>query len=384
MDYLLRRIPEFVFLGLVLWIQVRLGGWLLEIPRIGDSGPARRAVKTGQVLVCLGLVIAQAMGTYPLTKWLPYSRPTEWFQGLAWAWMICSAGIYVVGVLVRSRPEFDPGRRRLLGAARGLLCATPVAAIGFGVFVARNRFELRQVDIPVTDLPADLDGLRIVQLSDVHFGPFLDEADLARAVGMANETKAHLAVVTGDLITGRSDSLDACLAQLKHLRAEAGVLGCLGNHEVIAGCQAHAAQEGARLGITILRGEARQLRFGGAVLNVAGVDYQPINKPYLRGAERMARPGEVNVLLSHNPDVFPAAAARGYDVTLAGHTHGGQVTVELLHQYLNVARFFTPYVYGLYREGRASVYVTRGIGTVGVPARLGAPPEIALLRLCAT
>ncbi|MGH9673268.1 MAG: metallophosphoesterase, partial [Bryobacteraceae bacterium] len=74
----------------------------------------------------------------------------------------------------------------------------------------------------------------------------------------------------------------------------------------------------------------------------------------------------------------------GYDVTIAGHTHGGQVTVEILHQHVNVARFFTPYVYGLYRKGDTALYVTRGIGTVGVPLRVGAPPEIALLRLCDT
>jgi uncharacterized protein len=78
------------------------------------------------------------------------------------------------------------------------------------------------------------------------------------------------------------------------------------------------------------------------------------------------------------------APQMGFDLTIAGHTHGGQVTVEILHQTLNVARFFTPYTYGLYRRGPAALWVTRGIGTVGVPARIGAPPEIALLRLCAT
>ncbi|HOK44916.1 MAG TPA: hypothetical protein PLK67_03235, partial [Bryobacteraceae bacterium] len=105
---------------------------------------------------------------------------------------------------------------------------------------------------------------------------------------------------------------------------------------------------------------------------------------YLVGAEKLLSPGAVNVLLSHNPDVFDVAARQGYDLTIAGHTHGGQVTVEILHQTLNVARFYTPYVYGLYRKGPSAIWVTRGIGTVGMPARIGAPPEVALLRLCAT
>jgi hypothetical protein len=114
------------------------------------------------------------------------------------------------------------------------------------------------------------------------------------------------------------------------------------------------------------------------------VDYQQTGTGYLRGAESWIEPGVPNILLSHNPDVFDVAARQGWDLTIAGHTHGGQVMVEILHQQLSAARFYTPYVYGLFRQGRSSIWVTRGIGTVGVPVRLGAPPEVALLRLCAT
>ena len=118
-------------------------------------------------------------------------------------------------------------------------------------------------------------------------------------------------------------------------------------------------------------------------MNIAGVDYQKMSaRPhYLQGAESMIAPNALNILLSHNPDVFPVAAQQGWDLTLAGHTHGGQVNVEILHQEINLARFYTPYVYGHYRSGNSSIYVTRGIGTIGMPARLGAPPEIAVLRL---
>jgi predicted MPP superfamily phosphohydrolase len=105
---------------------------------------------------------------------------------------------------------------------------------------------------------------------------------------------------------------------------------------------------------------------------------------YLVGAEKMIRPAALNVLLSHNPDVFPVAARQGWHFTISGHTHGGQVNVEILRQDLNIARFFTPYTMGLYRIGPSSIYVSRGIGTIGVPVRLGAPPEVALLRLCRT
>jgi len=218
-------------------------------------------------------------------------------------------------------------------------------------------------------------------LSDIHLSAFLSEKDLARVIDSANELRPHLALVTGDLITAAGDPLQACLRQIARLRADAGILGCMGNHEDYARSEDITEREGARLGIPFLRGRAQPLRFGGAVLNVAGVDYQRSGRNYLRGAERLVQPGACNVLLSHNPDVFPVAVEKGYDLTLAGHTHGGQVTVEILHQPINAARFFTPFVYGLYRRGAAAEYVTRGIGTIGIPARIGAPPEIALLRL---
>jgi predicted MPP superfamily phosphohydrolase len=167
------------------------------------------------------------------------------------------------------------------------------------------------------------------------------------------------------------------------LKADAGIVGCLGNHEHYANVENYAAAAAARTGIPILRSQARPLRFGNAILNVAGVDYQPFSRKssYLHGAGNLVMPGVTNILLSHNPDVFPVAAQQGYNLMLAGHTHGGQVSVEILEQAINPIRFLTPYVYGLYRQGAASGYVTRGIGTIGIPARIGAPPEISVLRL---
>jgi hypothetical protein len=281
-----------------------------------------------------------------------------------------------------SPPPADPARRRLLSAAGGALAAIPCAVAAYGL-AQRAVFRVREVDVPIPHLPGDLDGLRIVHLSDIHLSAFLSEAELARVIDAANELRPHLAVMTGDLISIFGDPLDACLRQLARLRAEAGVAGCLGNHERYARVEDAAAAGAARLGVRFLRRRAERLRFGGATLNVAGVDYEPVSRRpvYLAGAERLAARDAVNILLSHNPDVFPAAAGKGFDLTLAGHTHGGQVSVEILDRSFNTARLLTPYVYGLYvREGRAA-YVTRGIGTIGIPARIGAPAEIALLRL---
>jgi len=279
--------------------------------------------------------------------------------------------------------DFNPGRRRVLSAAGNLAVAAPFAALAYGSLVERLDFHVREVEIPIAGLPADLDGLRLVHISDIHLSPFLSEAQLARVIDSANGLRPHLIAVTGDLISHRGDPIDACIRQLARLKSDAGLVACMGNHEHVAGIEDYTAAAAARVGIPFLRSQSRQLRFGAATLNVAGVDYQPLYQKsrYLRGAGRLVMTGATNLLLSHNPDVFPVAAEQGYNLMLAGHTHGGQVSVEIFDQAINPARFFTPFVYGLYRRGPASAYVTRGIGTIGLPARIGAPPEISLLRL---
>jgi predicted MPP superfamily phosphohydrolase len=315
-------------------------------------------------------------------------QPAMVIGAAAYFYFFLAACVLVVRAAQRSmhKPlgaEVDAGRRRALNAAGNALIAAPFVVIGYGALVQRTDFRVREIDVPLPDLPPDLDGLRVLQLSDIHLGPFLSEAEFSRVIDTALELRPHLAVVTGDLISSNDDPLDACIRQLSRLKADAGVFGCMGNHERYAGVEKLTEQMAARIGIRFLRGAAQPLRFGAAVLNLAGVDYQSLagKQAYLRNAERLIAPGAFNVLLSHNPDVFPVAVRQGYNLLLAGHTHGGQVTVEILDQAINPARFFTPYVYGLYRSGKAAGYVTRGIGTIGIPARIGAAPEISVLRL---
>lgn len=318
----------------------------------------------------------------------------QWLSGVlrgsTYIWGVTStAGLVIyaaVRLLAKQAEQLDPSRRRILHLAGTAAAVAPFGVIAFGALVERTNFRVREVEIPIENLPHDLDGLRIGLLSDIHLSPYLSESEFARAIDMANETKPDLMLVTGDLITTASDPLDACLRQIARLKSDAGTWGCLGNHEIHAGAEDYTEKEGRRKGITFLRSAKETLTFGSAKLNLAGVDYQSIRNSdrYLPGAEGLVTPGALNVLLSHNPDVFPVAARKGYDLTVSGHTHGGQVNIEILEQQWNVARFFTPYTYGLYetRNPKPSrVYVTRGLGSVGLPARIGAPPEIAVLRL---
>ena len=373
---------------IVILTQWHMSRQILASARRRLSARAAIAVRRAMVAIYALMAASFALGfSFLVSRFKLPASPAQIAGAVSQIWLFGSTAGYLayraLGFLGRRvwGPAFDPARRRLLNTTGSALLAAPFAVVAYGALIERLDFHVREVEIPVPNLPDGLDGLRLLHLSDIHLSAFLSEKDLARVIDSANELRPHLALVTGDLITAAGDPLEACLRQIARLRADAGILGCMGNHEYYAGAEDITEREAARLGIPFLRGRALPLRFGGAVLNVAGIDYQRSGRDYLRGAERLVLPGAYNVLLSHNPDVFPAAVEKGYDLTLAGHTHGGQVTVEILHQSINAARFFTPFVYGLYRSGAAAEYVTRGIGTIGVPVRFGAPPEIALLRL---
>ena len=117
---------------------------------------------------------------------------------------------------------------------------------GYGAFIERTRYQVQEVDLPIPGLHPDLEGVRIAQISDLHVSPFLSVREAGRVVDIANELRPQLTLVTGDLISGFGDPLDATIAELGRLRADAGVLGCLGNHEVYAECEDYATQQARR------------------------------------------------------------------------------------------------------------------------------------------
>jgi hypothetical protein len=352
---LLRRYPRRATLvGVALWEILVIAGYLCSFSELTIWHRIRGAAIYGAIAFCYLFLSGFAVAIHSL--WQPIGR--------------------ILGA------HTNPARRRVLHLAGDAFVAAPFVALGYGTVIERTRFEVREVDVSLAGLPDDLNGLRMLQLSDMHLSAFLSERELARMIDAACELRPHVAFATGDFISTFGDPLEACIRQLARVKSDAGMFGCLGNHEHYARAEDEATQLAARSGIRILRGESQQLRFGRSVLNLAGVDYQGMfQKNPLAGAERLLLPGAVNLMLSHNPNVFPVAARQGYDLLLGGHTHGGQVTVEILDQSLNPARVLTPYVHGLYRLGSSAAYVTRGIGTIGIPARFGAPPEITLLRL---
>jgi uncharacterized protein len=379
---------DFLVLLGFLFVQARITALLLRACARRWEGARLLAARAAIVLFDVLLLAGYLLSFSEILSWV--RLPTHigaYIAAAAMVYLLVAAPAVIIRAIRnvlwrRSRPT-DRTRRLVLRTAANAAIAAPAVVLGYGTFVERTDLRVREVDIPLAGLPPDLDGLRILQISDIHRGAFLSDRELGKVVDAALGLHPHLAVITGDLISTWGDPLDSCLAQLRRLKADAGILACMGNHERFAEAENHAERAGARAGIRFLRSTSQSLRFGAATLNVAGVDYQAKSewKRYLRGAERLIVPHACNVLLSHNPDVFPVAARQGYNLLLAGHTHGGQVQVEIFDAAINPARFFTPYVYGVYRAGAAAAYVTRGVGTIGLPTRVGAPPEISLVRL---
>lgn len=387
MDFIRRHLVDLLAMPVTIWLQWDLVRRLILALPPDWRRPARIASIVATIFMSVGFALSlPGIGSY-----LGYSPAVEWFKAFGLYWAMASGGAWLIDFAWQRLARYvappqghDPGRRQALQLARAAAMSAPAVMLGYGSFIERAHFRLVESKINVPGLPAGLNGLRLVQLTDIHFGAFFSPKDLRYAIDMANRTAAHLALVTGDLISMYRDPLDDCLRLLREVKAEAGVFGCLGNHEVFAECEDYATRQGALAGIRFLRGETQTLRFGQAELNLSGVDYQPTNKPYLVDTQRLLRPGQFNVLLSHNPDVFPVAARQGWDLTIAGHTHGGQISVEILGVNANFARFYTPYVYGHYERDGRQIYVSRGLGTVGIPSRVGAPPEVSIHTLCAT
>ncbi len=369
----LRKLPGFVFILLAIVSQLYLGR---------QAGMPKRAIWT-----VIGVYVAACLCLqFEVIKDPP--RPVNYYlddmgAGLTiWGWLAdFAAGVIWVRSFIPTR--FSPGRRRFLNGTAAAICAAPAVALTTG-FIIRKDFHVKELDLKFPGLPKDLQGLRLLQLSDIHMGAYFSGYDLRRVVDASNHLRPDLGFVTGDMITTISDPLDDCLLELKRLKTSSGLWGCMGNHEKYAKIADYATRQGRKQNLFFLRRAAETLTFGESRINLVGVDHQFKHEGYLVGVDKFVKPDEFNLLLSHNPDVFPVSAQQGFQLTLSGHTHGGQINIEAAHTNLNIVDLVTPYTKGLYQKPGSSLYVTSGLGTIGVPVRLGAPPEITLIRLCAS
>src|SRR5439155_2403445 len=250
----------------------------------------------------------------------------------------------------------DPGRRCFFRAATAAAGAAPFLTAMYGFAAERLNYQVRRVEIPIPNLPSALDGMKIAQLSDIHLSGYMPRSQVRRAVDMANDLGPDLAVVTGDFITGASDPLADCIDEIRRLYSPLGIWGCNGNHEIYARAEDSAEILFKQAGMKLLRSQNAQLTFRGASFNLIGVDYQRERTSggrrlqTLAHVESLVRRDMPNILLSHNPNSFNRAAELGIELSLAGHTHGGQIQVEILDHSLSPARFITDYIAGVYQR----------------------------------
>jgi predicted MPP superfamily phosphohydrolase len=241
------------------------------------------------------------------------------------------------------------------------------------------RLVVERLALAFPELPAGLEGLRLVQLSDLHRSHTVGEAEIGRAVERANALMPDVVVLTGDYITHALGYADSCAAALAGLRAPLGRFAILGNHDHYAGADIVAAALG-RAGFTVLRNEAHPVERGGDRLWVVGVDDVLAHQADLAGALRGVPSSAFKVALIHEPDVAEVTARYPVQLQLSGHSHGGQIRLPGIGA-LHLPRMARRYPMGLYRIGGLQLYTNRGVGRLQPAVRINCPPEITLITL---
>lgn len=271
-------------------------------------------------------------------------------------------------------------------AAAGSAFFIGTGSAAYGAIFGRHDYILEEVAIPIPGLPKSLDGFSIAQLSDIHIGLYVGEPELRAAEELVRKARVDLVVMTGDLIDSHAryaPELGRLVRRLGPL-ARRGVVAIPGNHDYFAGIDATlAALRGG--GATVLRNSGIPIGDAGGSFALLGVDdvwaarLNPGRGPSLELATASVPRDLPRVLLCHNPVYFPEAAG-DIALQLSGHTHGGQVNLVV-----RPADLILPYGYvaGQYERNGSKLYINRGFGTAGPPARVQAPPEVSRIVLVA-
>jgi predicted MPP superfamily phosphohydrolase len=271
-------------------------------------------------------------------------------------------------------------RRQALFAAASV--AVPPLLTGVGVTVGMRQlphFRVRRIELALRSLPAELDGVTIAHVTDVHIGRFTRQHMLPAIADATNALKADLVLLTGDLIDLSLADLPAGIDFIRKLDPRSGLFMCEGNHDLIENPYAFESRV-RQAGLPLLLDEAQELTLRGRTVQVLGATWGRGDSAHVGAVSRMLRlrrPDAFQILLAHHPHAFDPAAAVGIPLTLAGHTHGGQL---MLNERLGAGPVMFRYWSGAYRHDDAALVVSNGVGN-WFPLRINAPAEIVHITL---
>jgi len=357
--------------------RVLFGGTMWGVGRIPLTGPWIAWQLLGWIYCALVTVYLLGKGAWWLTT------------KLRGAWFVVRRG-GEAGDAVREQPLTTHhglvSRRRFLARATYAYAGAGVALSTYGIWSAYRLPQVTRRTLVFPDLPPGLDGLKLLHLSDLHAGIHLGEDAMQEIVAQAKALRPDLIVQTGDMIDISRAYIPPYVRAFRELSAPLGVVTVLGNHdrytgesEVIRGCR--------DAGQVFVQNGCHVIEHNGAALALLGIDdphnWRPDDPQAadVDAALAAAPPGSraFRVLLAHRPGAWDAAVPRGIPLTLAGHIHGGQFYLPVIGW--SPGSLITKYVMGHFQRGTSQLYVSRGIGVVGVPIRVFAPPEIELFEL---
>ncbi len=368
-------IPTLIFIA-----NFYLYKWVVRLTQ--PSTWVRRAILVGLFLLLALFPLSRAWAAHDFNSLnrLITLLASSW-MGFSFLLVLCAAGTDLVRYFLRQTglsPKISLSRllyyRRVLAAISIMVC---LVIGGYAFWEARN-IRVTRIEIPLRLLPPDLDGLSVVQLSDVHYGMLHENGRLSDLVRRVNELQPDIVVFTGDLVDTRVSHMEEMAGPLSELKARHGIFAVMGNHEFYAGAgRAEAVMRQA--GIQVLRDTIEILPGG---LQILGIDDPALARrrgwplPDFEGLIKALDPGKPSLLLYHQPIHFEQSAATGVGLQLSGHVHGPQ-----LLPMVPLAKIFYPRMRGLFRLNDSHLYVSRGVGTGGPPMRLGSAPEIVHITL---
>ncbi len=281
-------------------------------------------------------------------------------------------------------PGVDTGRRDFLRKSVSGLTIISVSGPSLGNISGDDDFEVVHKTVRMPGLPEKLRGLRVAMISDIHSGPYMSRDEIAPFVRRINGLKPDVVLIPGDFVDRENEQAEPVCEALAKLEAAYGVYGSTGNHDYFADAD-YVSNELQHAGVRMLRNEHAVLDIRGEQLALIGLDDVRSGYPFdtlFKQAVQGLKPTVPNIVLCHKPYYLDQASEWGVDLMVSGHTHGGQVVIaRLFGTVITPAALLSGYVEGLYRLDRTQLYVTRGIGTVGLPIRINCPPEITMLTL---